>query len=189
MLEVAAHRLPRSLVEGYVLGNDVLRALYGLFRVFHVALDKLLRRHVGIMLLLYEYKPCERLKALLARHLGACASARLVWHVDVFYLRGVPRSIYALAQVIGELALRLYGFQDGLLALLQFLQLLIKVAHRRHLNLVEVSRGFLAVTADKRNCGSGVEKVYYRLGLFLPDVKALGDENGIFVHFFIIKCV
>ena len=181
-LEVATHRLPGALIQRYVLGNYVLRTLYRLCRVFHVAFDKSLRRHVGIMLFLYENQPGEWLKTLFTRHLRTRSAAWLERHIDVLYLSGIPRALYATAQVVGELALRLNGFQYGLLSFLQFLQLLVEVAHGSHLHLIEVSGSLLAVTADKGNSGASVEEFYDSLCLFLPDIKALGYDNGILVH-------
>ena len=138
-----------ALIFAHLLGNDVLGAFQGRLHILHVALDEALRQLFGVALALQADGEGQRLQALFACDLCAGAAPWLVRQVEILELRGVPASVDALSEFVGELTLRLDSLQDGVFSLLQLLQFSIEIADGRHLHLIEVACGLFAVTTDE----------------------------------------
>ena len=112
----------------------------------------------GSRILLEQQQRGQGFEPLLASGLGAGLALGAVGQVEVFQHVVVPRVGDAPAQLVGQLALRLDGRQDGVLAPFRLLQPLVAVADGFNLHLVQASGGLLAVAADEGDGGPVVQQ-------------------------------
>ena len=167
--ELSAYGLARAFVLAHHLGDDVHGTLHGVLGRVNALLlvDErlcLVQNRVGK---LPQEPCCHWFESGFACHLGTCAALLLVGQVDVLQFGGVPAALDATLQLVGHLALLLDGREDGLLALLQFLEFVETVADACHLHLVHSTAPLLAVAADERYGGSLFEQFHHVLDIFL----------------------
>ena len=175
--EGGAEGVARGLVLADLLGYDVGSSLQGIFGGFHLLAEVFPGFRLGVCPGFGEQDFSERLQPLLASHLCASATFGLEGEIDVFNLRGIPRGFNAGAKFGSEFSLCLYGFDDVFLAVLELHQAGVLIGYGCHLHLVEVARGFLAVTTDEGNGGTIVQECDGAFYLRLLQLQALGYDG------------
>ncbi len=165
-----------------MLGDNVLRSFDGFGRVLHITFDKALGRVLGMTLKLHHQRVGQRLQSTFAGYLCPCAPLGLEGQIKVFELCGIPTGRDAIAQFVGEFALLLNGFEDGVLALLHLFELVVEIADGSYLHLVEVAGSLFAIAADEGNGTARVEQVERSVDLLGTDMKMFGNKRSEGVH-------
>ena len=88
-----------------------------------------------------------------------------------------------MPQFRGQLALLFNGIQDGLLAFIQFVQLIPQTTDRTNLQFVQSAGAFLAIATDEGNGGTLVEELDRLFNLPFRDAGELGNQGvNLFIH-------
>ena len=169
-----AHPFACRGVLADLLRHDVAGASQCFPDILHVTLDEALGSGLGVTLALQKKQRGERLKATLTCHLRLRPAARLIGKIDVFQFGCVPAVIDALDKRVSEFALILNRTDDGLLAFLHVLQLMVHVADGGNLNLVQSARALLAVAGDEGNRAALVKQGERGVNLSIGNLERLG---------------
>jgi hypothetical protein len=179
------HHLAQRLAQigrlGDRLGDDVARAVERLLRRVDALLGVDERRGQRFeRQLARDLRPeviGQRFEALLARDGRLRAALRLVGQVEIFELALVERLLDARFQFVGELALLGDGGENRLAPVGEFAEVAELLFDVADLDLVEIARGFLAVTGDKRHGAALVEQLDHGHQAAHRHVQRLGDVN------------
>ena len=154
LLEVETYNISGFFTFTHLFSDNVVCTLYGFLDACHALLlaDKLFGFlvHIGRWVL-HQQESCQWFQALLTSHLSTSLAFGFERQVDIFQFRAVPGCFNTSLQLGSQFALFLDGFQDGLLAFCQLIQLLQLVAHTCHLNLVKRTCHFFSVSTDERD--------------------------------------
>ena len=156
--ELVAELVARTLVFAHLFGYDVAGTLQRVFLVLHVAFYKCTYTSHEVVLALHHQDGGERFQPLLAGHFGTRLALRLVRQVDVLQFGGIPASLDALLQLGSQLALLVYGLEDGFLALGYLGELVESLLYFAYLYFIQSAGGFLSVSADEGYGGSPVQQ-------------------------------
>ena len=156
--ELVAELVARTLVLAHLFGDDVAGTLQGIVFILHLSFNE--GTHTGhqVVFPLHHQDSGQWFQAFLTGSLGTGFPLGFVGEVDVFQLGGIPASLDALLQLVGQFALFLDGLQDGLLALGHFAQLVVAFLDFSDLHFIQSACRFLAVAADEGYGGSPVEQ-------------------------------
>ena len=180
--ETTAQGIAHTLVLVHAFGQNVPGTLQSICHrgnlLRDVCLGILLRITIGTV----QYGIRQGFKATLASHLGTSLALGFVGQVYVLQFGGIPTGADSFFQFVGQFALLLYGLQDVLLAMDEFLELLVLLCYFGYLHLVQTTRGLLAVAGNEGDGGTAVQQAKCLFYLSCTYAKGLCYEFYYFLH-------
>ena len=182
LVNVFPQLLPQLGVLGNDFGNNISGALHsflpGIYLQLWVDVFAGFLFHTALGILLPQNSGGQRLQALFSRLLCSGAFLLLKGEINILQLLQLGGFFNGLLQLLRELSLFGDFVKDFLLAFDKIPKIGQALFQLSKLFILQLSCGFLAVSGDKGDCVSFIQKLDGGLGLLRADIQLLGQGLG-----------